>query len=129
MKFKKKNKSITHNPPFIINHCSYFLVFFFERWNTHIVRIHVQFFFKCRSSFFNLFINWSIVNLQCCVGFRCIAKWFSYIYNWIYILNVYIFFFRFFFHYRLLQGIECSFLCYTIGSCCLFILYIVVCIC
>ena len=73
-----------------------------------------------------IFLNWSIIDSQYCVGFRCIAKWFSYIYNWIYILNVYIFFFRFFFHYRLLQGIECSFLCYTIGSCWLSILYIMV---
>ena len=25
----------------------------------------------------NLFLNWSIVNLQCCVSFRCTAKWFK----------------------------------------------------
>ena len=33
------------------------------------------------------------------------------------------------FTYRILQKIGCSSLCYTIGPCCLFILYIVVCAC
>ena len=33
------------------------------------------------------------------------------------------------FHYRLLQDTEYSSLCYTVGPCCLCILYIVVCIC
>ena len=31
--------------------------------------------------------------------------------------------------YKLLQNIKYSSLCYTVGPCCLFILYIVVCIC
>ena len=33
------------------------------------------------------------------------------------------------FHYRLLQGIECSSLCYTVGSCYLSLLRIVMCSC
>ena len=37
--------------------------------------------------------------------------------------------FQILFHYRLLQGIEYSSLCYTVGPCCLSILYIVVYIC
>ena len=37
----------------------------------------------------------------------------------IYCFFIYIFFFRFFFHYRLLQDIEYSSLCYTAGPCCL----------
>ena len=41
----------------------------------------------------------------------------------------YIDFFHIIFHYRLLQGIEYSFLCYSAIPCCLHILYIVVCIC
>ena len=44
-------------------------------------------------------------------------------------IYIYIFFFRLFFHYRLLQGIEYSPLCYTVGPCCLSTLYIVACIC
>ena len=52
------------------------------------------------------FFYWSIVDLHCCISFRCIAKWFSYIY-----ICMYVFFLRFFllcilsqilFHYRLL---------------------------
>ena len=71
-----------------------------------------------------LYINnsvfyWSIVNLQCCISFKCIAKWFS----CTYIL------FQILFHYRLLQDIEYSYLCCTVSSCCLPILYIVVCKC
>ena len=33
------------------------------------------------SSFFFIFFNWSLVDLQCCVSFRCTAKWFSYTYT------------------------------------------------
>ena len=36
--------------------------------------------------------------------------------------------FQVLFHYRLLQDIEYSSLCYMVGPCCLSILYIVVCI-
>ena len=40
---------------------------------------------------FLIFLNWGIVDLQCCVCFRCTVKWFSYAYIfWI------------LFHYRLL---------------------------
>ena len=46
-----------------------------------------------------------------------------YIYIYIYIL------FQILFHCRLLQHIEYSSLCYTVGLCCLSILYTVVCIC
>ena len=37
--------------------------------------------------------------------------------------------FQILFHYRLLQDIENSSLSYTVGPCCLSILYTVVCIC
>ena len=34
--------------------------------------------------FYRFFVLcWSIIDLQCCVGFRCIAKWFSYTYTYI----------------------------------------------
>ena len=71
--------------------------------------------------FFNYFLNWSVVNLQCYVSFRCTAKWFSYTYTYI--------LFQILFHYRLLQDIEYRSLCYIVGPCCLSILYIQVCIC
>ena len=45
----------------------------------------------------------------------------SHIYMYVY--------FQILFHYRLLQGIEYSSLCYTTNLCCLSTLYIVVCIC
>ena len=64
----------------------------------------------------------TVVEFQCCVSFRCTAKWFSYTYICIYIL------FHILFHYSLLQDIEYSFLCYTVWPCCLSILYVVVCI-
>ena len=44
------------------------------------------------------------------------------------IVYIYILF-QILFHYRLLQDIEYRSLCYTVGPCCLCILYIVVCIC
>ena len=31
--------------------------------------------------FFFFFWNWSVVDLQCCVSFRCTEKWFSYTYK------------------------------------------------
>ena len=64
---------------------------------------------------------WSTVDLKYHVSFRYAAKWFIYIY--IYIL------FHILFRYRLLHDIECSSLFYTVGPCCLSILYIVVCVC
>ena len=67
--------------------------------------------------FFCSFFNWSIANLQCCVSFRYRVKWFIY---------TYIYYFSDSFHYRLLQDIEYSSPCSTIGPCCLRILYIVV---
>ena len=69
--------------------------------------------------FLNLFY-WSIFDLQCCVNFYCTAKWFSYTH--IYIL------FHILFYYSLSQDIEYSSLCWTVGHCCLSILYIIVCI-
>ena len=55
---------------------------------------------QCYTFFYkNLFFNWSIVDLQCCVNFWCTAKWFSYTY-------IYIFSFIFFsimVYYRILN--------------------------
>ena len=56
------------------------------------------------------------VDSRCCVSFCCTAKWFSYTYAYI------------IFHYGLSQDIEDSSLCYTVRPC-LFIRYIIVCIC
>ena len=61
-----------------------------------------------------IFFNWSIVNLQYCVSFMCIANGFI---------------FEILFYYRLLLGIEYRSLCYTVGPCCLPISYVIVCIC
>ena len=95
-------------------------------WNVNRGCLWANFFF-----FFTLFLHfqifsyWNIVDLLCCISFRCRAKWFSCMYI-IYI--IYIFFFSLF-SYRLLQSIEYSSLHYTVGLCWLSILYTVVCIC
>ena len=71
---------------------------------------------------FYLFIfYWSIADLQCCVNFYHTAGWFSHMY--IYIL------FYILFHYGSSQDTGYSSLCYTVGPCCPFIPYIIVCIC
>ena len=67
-------------------------------------------------------IYWSIADLQCCVSFKGTAKWFHYTCTYIFII------FQILFPYRLLQNIEYSSLCYTVGPCWLFTLYIVVCV-
>ena len=56
------------------------------------------------------------IDLQCCVNFSCTAKGFSYMYIYI--------FFHILSYYGLSQDIECSSLCYTVGLCRLFILYL-----
>ena len=59
-----------------------------------------------------------ILDLQCCVGFSFTAKWFSYI------LHIHIsILFQILFPSRLLQNIEQSSLCYTVGLCGLSVLY------
>ena len=83
-----------------------------EEWICFLYFIFFSFFF-----FLNLFY-WSMVDLQCCLSFQCTAKWFSY--TSIYIL------FHILFHYGLLQDMEYSSLCYTVGPDCLSILYIIV---
>ena len=44
----------------------------------------VNMFFFCIFSFFLYFLYWSIFDLQCCVSFRCTAKWLTYTYTYIY---------------------------------------------
>ena len=78
------------------------------------------FFSNAFSYFLKMLFYSSIVNLQCCINFCCIAKWFSYTYAYI--------LFHILFHYGLSQDIVYSSLCYTGGPCCLSILYIIVCI-
>ena len=49
-------------------------------WTTDLRPPHVSW---CQVLFLNGFLNWSIVNLQCCVSFRYTAKWISYTYMYI----------------------------------------------
>ena len=53
---------------------------------------------------FKTIFYWCIVDLQCCVSFRCTAKWYRYIYRYI---SIYIIF-QIPFPYRSLQNIEYS---------------------
>ena len=71
----------------------------------------------------------STVYLQCCVSFGCTAKWFNYMYVCLCVC-VYKNHFWILSHYRLLQDIAYSSLCYTVtlDPCCLSILNIVECI-
>ena len=55
--------------------------------------------------FFNYIFYWSIVDLQCCVSFRCTAKWISYTYT--YIHSFYRLFSRID-HYRVLSRVPCA---------------------
>ena len=50
-----------------------------------------------------LYFYWTIVDLQCCIGFWYPANWLSYTYIFL---------------YSFLQDTEYSSLCYTVGSCC-----------
>ena len=61
------------------------------------------------------FFNWGMVDLQSCVNFCSVAKWFSYTYT-----NI---LFYVIFHYSLSQIIDYSSLCYVVGSYCLSVLY------
>ena len=86
---------------------SYFL---FTYWQGSLLQVETFFF------------NWCIAELQCCVSFRCAAKWFGYInihihtffqlYVYIYITKyIYISCFRFFSlisYYRILSGFPCA---------------------
>ena len=45
------------------------------------------------------------------------------------VIHIYTYFFHMIFHYGLSEDIECSSLCYTVGHCCLSVLYIIVYIC
>ena len=71
-----------------------------------------------KQPFLFFYFNFLMVDLQCCVNFWCTAKWLSYTH--IYIL------FYILFHYGLSQDIEYSSQCYTVGPCCLSILYVIV---
>ena len=61
------------------------------------------------------FFYWSMVGLQCCVSYCCTAEWLSYV--------LYIHSFSHSFPLWFITGYWYSSLCYTVGLCCLSILY------
>ena len=67
-------------------------------------------------------IYWSVVGLKCCVNFCYMAKW-SAVHIWVYICTHILS--HALFHYDLLQDIECSSLCSSVGPCCSSILYVI----
>ena len=62
---------------------------------------------------------WSIVDLQWCINFCCIAKWFSYAHIYLNILHI-------LFCCDSSQDIEYSSLCYTVWLCYLSLIYILI---
>ena len=90
----------------------FFNFFFLLTWRFSL-RLHGQ--RNILQMFVFLFFNWSRVDLQCCVSFRCTAKLISY-FICIYIYSLLSFFsisFSHIGHYRVLSGS----LCYTTVSC------------
>ena len=69
------------------------------------------------ASFF--FLNWGIVDLQCCVNFCCTAIWFKYIY----VLYMYLNSFKYAFPLWVISQ-DIAILCYTVGPCFLFNTYL-----
>ena len=68
---------------------------------------------------------WSIVDLQCCVSFRCTAKWFKYTYTYIHFLQI-------LFSYKIITDYWTEFPVLNSRSLVpwwLFILHIVICVC
>ena len=61
--------------------------------------------------------------------FRVYSKVIQFYIYMIYVYNIYILFQMLFHYIKLLQDIEYSCLCQTVGPCCLSVLYIAVCIC
>ena len=58
------------------------------------------------------FFKKTIVDLQCCASFHCIAKWFNFTYTYVLII-------KYFFYCSLSQEAGYSFLCCTVGPYCL----------
>ena len=114
----------------VVSHTFYYVVFTMFQVYSKVIQFLFSYF---NFNFLNLFLNWSIVNLQCCISFGCTAEWFRYIYVcvcvyiyiYIYIyIHIYIYILlQILFHYRVLQDTEYSSLCFTVGPCCLPILF------
>ena len=90
-----------------------FLPFFFP----HYVCFMYSFFLDLFLFFKKFILLFSIVDLQCCIKFCCTEKWLSSTNVHMYILS------HVLFCHGLSQVIEYSFLCYTVGPCCLSIIH------